>query len=166
MAETSFSNINIDYYNSNKKIYSKNNFCCKLSNVEKFDADRFAEWMQDHFEKSSYKTITALAVAVKSNKATISRLMTAAPQTTTNKRSQPNKDLVKKLALVFGVNVDETLMLAGYAPENAAIDNYDILDGATVSFDERKFSKKEQKELLDAMKLIAAGVLAQKEAEE
>jgi hypothetical protein len=118
MLETSFSNISKDYYISNKKIYSKNNNCYKISNIVKFDAEKFAEWMQAGFKKSPHKTITELARVAISNKATISRLMSGAAQTLTNKPSQPNRELVKRLAKIFDENENNALMLAGYAPDN------------------------------------------------
>lgn len=121
MFETSLSNIQVDYYISNEKIYPRNAICYKISNDVKFDARKFAEWMKSGFEKSPYKTLTALASAAASNKATISRLMTGAAQTLTNKPSQPNKELVKKLAALFNEEIDAALVLAGYAPEGVSL---------------------------------------------
>lgn len=74
--------------------------------------------MQESFKESSYKTFTELAEAVKSNKATISRLMNGASQTLTDKPSQPKPDLVIRLAEVFGADVNQILVLAGHAPQN------------------------------------------------
>lgn len=118
MVETSLTGISKGYYTSNDKIYSKNNKCCRVSNVLDFDAKKFSEWLKKEFDGSRYKTITELAEAAKSNKATISRLMSGASQTLTNKPSQPKRMLVKKLAELFEQDVNEVLMSAGYAPEN------------------------------------------------
>lgn len=72
--------------------------------------------MKDSFEKSNFKSLTALAEAVKSNKATISRLYNGTSQTLTNKPSQPNRDLVLRLADAFQDDLNKVLVLAGYAP--------------------------------------------------
>lgn len=83
--------------------------------------------MRNGYKDSSYKSYTELAAAVESNKATISRLMTAAPQTLTGKPSQPDKELVKRLAKVFDKNINDALMLAGHAPE-IADDDLEFMD--------------------------------------
>jgi hypothetical protein len=130
-----------------------------------FDPEQFAQWMTDGYEHSTFKSIRSLAAAAHSNPATISRLMNAAPQTNTDRPSQPKPDLVERLAKLFNKDVNEALILAGHAPKNSADDTYDILDGARVSFDHRKFTKAEQEQLLDAMRLIAAGIKARKTPE-
>lgn len=86
--------------------------------MEKFDKEKFAVWMQEGFAASPAKSQAELVKAVKSNPATISRLMSGAPQTTNNKASQPPPDLVKRLAIFFKKNVDDALVLAGHAPES------------------------------------------------
>ncbi len=92
-------------------------FCYKLSNtVELFNADGFAEWMKKHWADSKWKNYKDFAAEIKSNPATISRLMNGAPQTLTDKASQPKPDLVKRIAEAFGADVDEALNLAGHAP--------------------------------------------------
>jgi hypothetical protein len=130
MLGTSSTAIGIGYYESNGKIYPKNNFRYSLSNAMKetveifrapepdifqLDAEKFAEWLKNAYEKSSFKTLTALAEAVDSNKATISRLMSAAPQTLTGKPSQPRPALVMRLAEVLGADEIDGLAFAGHA---------------------------------------------------
>lgn len=122
MAEKLISGINTDYYNSKKKIYTRNVFSYKISNkVEKFDKEKFAAWMREGFANSKFKTQKELVDAAKSNPATISRLMSGSKQTTTDKASQPTKELVIKLAKLFDKNVDEALILAGHAPTNSNV---------------------------------------------
>lgn len=84
--------------------------------MSQFKAEELAKLLSAGFQGSSIKTITELAVAVGSNKGTLSRLMSAAPQTMTGKPSQPNSNLVVRLAETLKINVDEALILAGYAP--------------------------------------------------
>lgn len=128
MFEKSLTNIPESYYISNKKIYTRieNNYT--ISNVEKFDAEKFAEWMQKGFSSCPVKTYAALAREVKSNPATISRLINGSPQTTNGKPSQPDKNLVERLALYFKTDVDDAVVLAGYAPKNKSKIPAPILD--------------------------------------
>lgn len=130
MFETSSAAMPAGYYRSNKKIYPKNNVRCRLSNempkspqthfpepkptIDDLDAEAFAKWLKDAYQKSSFKTITQLAEAVQSNKATISRLMTGASQTLTGKPSKPRVDLVMRLAEALGVSETEGLYYAGH----------------------------------------------------
>lgn len=90
--------------------------------MNEFKAEEFAKLLTDGFQDSSIKTITDLAAAVNSNKGTISRLMSAAPQTVTGKPSQPKSELVVRLAETLKLDMDKTLMLAGYAPLGKAGD--------------------------------------------
>jgi len=164
MVETSFSSISKDYYISNEKIYPKNNICYKISNNVKFDAKKFAEWMQKCFRNSPYKTITSLANAAESNKATISRLMSGAAQTLTNKPSQPSQKLVKKLAVIFNEPIDDALLLAGHAPIKYEYDSHDILEGVKIQFNQSvKLSKKDKEKILEITRTVAKGVLAEHE---
>lgn len=80
----------------------------------------------------------------------------------TDKPSQPKRETVVSLAKALNENIDKTLVLAGYAPTNTNLDSHEILDGVMVSFDEKKFTKAEKDQLIEAMKLIAAGIKAQK----
>lgn len=105
------------YHISNKKDHTRNKIYYKISNiVEKFDAEKFAKWLQDSFAQSKFKKQIDLVKAVKSNPATISRLMNGTAQTPNGKPSQPDKELVINLAQVFEKDVDEVLLIAGFAP--------------------------------------------------
>jgi transcriptional regulator with XRE-family HTH domain len=121
------------YYKSNKQIYPINRKSYKISNnmdkketpeqyepkdgvfyVEDLDARAFAKWLRSAYEKSNFKTLTQLAEAAGSNKATISRLMSGAPQTLTGKPSKPRTGLVMKLAEVLNASEDEGMFYAGH----------------------------------------------------
>jgi bisphosphoglycerate-dependent phosphoglycerate mutase len=122
MVETSLSCIPESYYISKEKIYTRNEKYYKISNiVEKFNAEAFALWMKEGFSNCPVKTQKDLAIAVKSNVATINRLMNGSPQSTNQKPSQPPKDLVKRLATYFEKDINEALTLAGHAPENSLL---------------------------------------------
>lgn len=95
----------------------RNEFYYKISNiVQKFDSEKFAAWMQNVFKDSAFKKQIELVKAVKSNPATISRLMTGKAQTPDGMPSQPDKELIIRLAEVFKCDVNDVLVLAGYAP--------------------------------------------------
>lgn len=49
--------------------------------IVRFDPEGFAKWLTNAYENSKFKSITKLASAIGSNKATVSRIMNAAPQT-------------------------------------------------------------------------------------
>lgn len=128
----------------------------------KFNAQEFAKWMEQSFADSRFKTQTELVKAVKSNPATISRLMTGKSQYLTDKPSQPDKELIIRLAKEFGKNVDEALLLAGYAPNNTvlpeelAITGFDGLDkddlkeiAAFISFKRQQKAMKEKENIKD-----------------
>ena len=52
------------YYESNEKIYTRNGFCFKISNiVSDFNAEEFAKWMKDGYDHSPYKNYRDLAKA-------------------------------------------------------------------------------------------------------
>lgn len=132
MFATSSAAIPLGYYGSNKKIYLKNNDCFRLSNavkeqpekfkfedpnsprLEELDAEAFANWLRTAYDRSSFKTLTQLAAAVGSNKATISRLMTGAPQTLTGKPSKPRVDLIIRLAKALNADETEGLFYGGH----------------------------------------------------
>lgn len=170
MLNTSFSNIKVDYYTSNEKIYSSNNFCYKISNVKNFDAEKFSKWMKDSFESSNFKSLTALADAVKSNKATISRLYNGTSQTLTNKPSQPNRDLVLRLANAFNDDVNKVLMLAGYAPTGDYENDLsaEILKDLRISLQGggKGISQKQKQEIINLAVTIARGVIAKGDVED
>jgi len=86
-----------------------------------FDAETFARWMQENYSKDKYGNYENFAKIIKSNPATISRLMTAKKQTLTDKPSQPKRDLVIRLAEEFNKDIDEALLLAGYAPKESMV---------------------------------------------
>lgn len=156
MLEIVSSDISRDYYISNKKIYNGNKNYYKISNVvEKFNPKKFAEWMQSEFANSKFKKQIELVRAVKSNPATISRLMTGSRQSVNNKASQPPKELVIKLAEIFEADVDAALALAGHAPIGD-LSEPEIFNGVRISFDRStKLTKSQQQRLLDVVRVLA-----------
>lgn len=82
--------------------------------IVRFDPEGFAKWLTNAYENSKFKSITKLASAVGSNKATMSRIMNAAPQTLTGKPTRVQPEMVKKLATVLNADIEEGLRLAGF----------------------------------------------------
>jgi transcriptional regulator with XRE-family HTH domain len=88
-----------------------------------FDANGFAKWLKDGYERSPFKSLSDLAKAANTNKATISRLMSGSPQTLTGKPSQPRPGLVMTLAETLKMDMAEGLELAGHAVITRAAKN-------------------------------------------
>lgn len=72
---------------------------------------------------------------------------------------RPKPEIVTSLAKALEVSETEILNAIGYASKEAT-DSYEILDGMTVNFDEKKFSKAEREKLLEAMRMLARGARA------
>lgn len=81
-----------------------------------FDAESFAERLRSMFRESRFKSHSQLADESGLTRSAVSSLMSAKPQTATNKPSQPRPETVIKLAKSFGIDPDDLLQLAGYAP--------------------------------------------------
>lgn len=94
----------------------------------------------------------------------VSTLERQQPHSITDAPPQPAIDVVESLAKALNENLDDARLAAGYAPKNAA-DNYEILEGVFVSFDERKFSKAEQKRLLSLLETVVLGFKARQDTE-
>lgn len=123
-----------------------------------FDADAFAEKLKTAFQQSLFKTQADLISAVKSNKATISRLMNASKQYLTDKPSQPKRDLVLRFAKVFNEDKNEWLIAGGYAPTQTR-PKHELIKGVFVEFDEA-VPQKIREQLLEGFKTVAYGVRA------
>lgn len=152
------------YYKRNDKIYTSNDKSCIFSNVNGFDAVRFAGWLKNAFEVSHYKSLTQLAADVESNKATLSRLINASPQSLTNKPSKPKRELVQRLADKLNQDADKALVLAGYAPASASV-SFEIMTGVHLQFDRRAdLTPDEVQRALESTAVVFAGIRAQREA--
>lgn len=84
--------------------------------VSSFNPEAFARWLENHFQKSSFKSYAEIGDKVGVSRTTISSLSKARPQSVSGKPSRPRHDLVVALANVLNADVDEALLLAGYAP--------------------------------------------------
>lgn len=96
---------------------------CQLSiynsSMADYKAEDFAKWLETAFNESTFKNYSILADAAKLTRATVSALINAREQSLTGKASQPKRETVIKLALALNKDVNEALLLAGYAPTNA-----------------------------------------------
>lgn len=127
-----------------------------------FNAAAFAKWLKAGFDASPFKTQNKLVEAVESNKATISRLMNASPQSLTGKASQPERELVIKLAEKLKIDVDEGLMAAGYAPSKIVAEQaVRIGKGVLLVFPEKcNVTEVEKQNLITLNRLLINGLLA------
>lgn len=83
-----------------------------------YDPNRFAEWLNEAFTNSRFKSFAELADAAKLTRSGVGALMNAKKQPLTGKASQPKPDTVIKLATALNRDIDEALLLAGHAPIN------------------------------------------------
>jgi plasmid maintenance system antidote protein VapI len=136
-----------------------------------FDAKRFGEWLKDAFDNSHYKSFAQLAEKVGVTRAYVSNLINAKEQLLTGKASQPNSELVVKLAQALGKDVNEALLLAGHAPIDSKIrkpetpaDFIQILDnmGFEIQFD-ADLSVLTADDLQDLLDMIKANLLVKVE---
>ena len=83
-----------------------------------YDAEAFAVWLTEAFERSNYKSFSALASRAGLSRSSVSSLANAKKQVLTDKPSQPKAETVVALARALNEDVDNALLLAGYAPES------------------------------------------------
>jgi transcriptional regulator with XRE-family HTH domain len=78
--------------------------------------------------------------------------------------SGTKQETILRIAKVLEADENEALtLLAGIEPQNEAADSHDILDKVQIVFqDGNKLTKKQQQEILDAARLIARGVMAER----
>jgi hypothetical protein len=89
---------------------------CMISDMPAvYDAQEFADLLTSAFKNSFYKSWQEVADKVESTRSTLSRYAGAKPQTLTGKPSQPEPELVIKLARLFDQNVNQWLQAAGHA---------------------------------------------------
>lgn len=82
--------------------------------VADFDPEGFAKWLSDAYQNSRFKSMTRVGSLIGSNKATMSRIMNASPQSLTGKPTRLKPSMVKKLGTLLGADVAEGLRLAGF----------------------------------------------------
>lgn len=132
----SIANLQQNIHNRQLLIYNR-----AMSN---YDADKFADWLSDSFNQSTFKSFAALADFTGLSRSTVSALAGAKKQPLTDKPSQPKAETVRSLAKALNEDVDKALLLAGHAPERAApkkpttvAEFFEVLDdlGLDVQFD-------------------------------
>lgn len=101
--------------------------------INSFYARQFAEWLERQFRRSGFKSYSELANRAGLQRSTVSSLVSGKPQTATGKASQPKLETVIKLAAALGSDVDESLLIAGYAPILARGLDLHIADSIRVS---------------------------------
>jgi Helix-turn-helix. len=79
---------------------------------------------------------------------------------------RPNPEIVTKLAKALQVTEIEILNAIGYSqPSETESESIEVLDGVTVQLQKKKLTKAEREELLEAMRIVAAGVRARHKKE-
>lgn len=81
-----------------------------------YSPENFAEWLDDAFKKSSFKSLAELADKVGLSRATVSSYASARPQTVSNKPSRPKRENVIKIAEALNQEVNRALLITGHAP--------------------------------------------------
>jgi DNA-binding XRE family transcriptional regulator len=89
-----------------------------IKNVSIFNPESFAEWLNNSFRNSTFKSWADVATRIGTTRSTLSRYAGAKLQTLTGKASQPSPELCIKLAKLFNADIDKVLMLGGHAPQN------------------------------------------------
>jgi hypothetical protein len=119
-----------------------------------FDALKLAKHLQNAFEKSNFKSYTKLAETLKSNKATVSRTLTASVQTLTGKPSQPKREFLIDISRELKTDVNETLILGGYAPLETQTPISDVADEefATLFYDSANWSEESRNDAIETAK--------------
>lgn len=130
-----------------------------VNNTVSFGTDLY-KW-----RKAKGFTQQDLALAAGVNVSYISNLERNFSASAKGGKPQPSLALVDKLAKILEVGKDKARLAAGYAPESAPEDSHDILEVANISFHHKKLTKSEQEKMLEMMKIVAAGILAEKEKE-
>ncbi len=129
-----------------------------MSNV-KFSADirrEFGRWIQKQREDRGLSQ-KFIAEKVGITDTQLSRIE--------NGKSGTERDTVILLAKEIGI--DENEALRKFKPENAASDDtHEVAGVANITFTYKAFTRAEQQQLLDIMRIAAQGVLAEKLREE
>lgn len=81
-----------------------------------YDPQVFADWLDDEFRRSRFKSQSELAAAAGLQRSTISSLINSKIQFATNKSSRPKPETVIKIAQALNVDVNTALLKAGHAP--------------------------------------------------
>ena len=118
-----------------------------------FDAVKFAEWMMEAYEKSSFKSYARLGEKVGVSRATISNLIGAKEQYLTGKPSRPKRDLVIKIAAALNADVNKALRLAGHASSETSLSEVDD-EFAALFYESADWSEENRNEALEMAKII------------
>lgn len=102
-----------------------------------------------------------LARKAKTSRANISRLVNDAPHPVSGALPKPSEEMVDRLEKALNINNSELRLAAGFAPRNIG-ESKEILDGATVNFDETKFTKSQREKMVEAMEIAGVPEYAKK----
>ncbi len=86
------------------------------NSFDMYNAEAFANWLENSFRKSSFKSYAEVGEKVGLSRSAIAGFAKAKPQSATNKASRPRRENVIAIAKALEADVDEALLLAGYAP--------------------------------------------------
>lgn len=125
-----------------------------------YDAKRFADWLNDAYKGSPFKSYADLAAAAKLTRSAVSSLATAKLQPLTGKPSQPKPETVVKLAEALNKDADEALLLAGYAPRGKDMESHEIIKGVRLQLDHSvKLNETDKQRIIDVVKMLATGAV-------
>ena len=131
------------------------------------DVMTFGEWLRLQIKNTGLSN-AEVARRAKLSPTYIGNLVRDFSPNTKDGKGRPSEEVVAEIAKAVSGNLNEARLAAGYAPEgDFTKDSHEILEGVTINFqDGGKLSKKKQKEILNAARLIVRGVMTADDEEE
>lgn len=125
------------------------------------DVMTFGEWLRQKIIEMNVSN-AEVARRAKVSPTYIGNLVRDYSPNTKNGKVKPSLDVVDAIAKAVGSSVNEARLAAGYASDSST-DDFEVFDGITISFQD-SVSPEKQKELLDAMRLVARGAFAENQS--
>lgn len=123
--------------------------------------NHFGLWLLTNRKKAKL-TQAQVADIARISKAYVGHIENTRPHGTSGTAPKPSREIVTRLAKAVRGDVDQALLLSGYAPEVMVKDTRDVLDGVTIQFDRSvNLSDEDKEKIMAAVRLIAAGVKAE-----
>lgn len=133
--------------------------------MPEFNAEAFANWLNDAYRESKYKSFSELADDVKLSRTTVNGYAKARPQTVSDKPSRPKRENVIQLATKLNKDVNEALLLAGFAPLSSDSESHEVSNGVSVIFEDNYFSEDDKNEIVESFRLILGGIIMNRMSE-
>jgi transcriptional regulator with XRE-family HTH domain len=120
--------------------------------------ERFGVWTRKHRTEQGL-SLEDLATKAGISKQYLSVLERAAPQNGTNRPVIPSREVVEAIAVALDLAPEVAREVAGYS---ADAETYDLIEGVYLVFKgENQITLTQKQQMLDAIRLIAAGVASE-----